>query len=182
MAKEQSDRNPYGLKVAPRDVAKALATLAEYVDERAKVITDGKLKDVLAAARLMHALDTFTEEVQKLIKAPAELAYNHIRFTVLPNLMDDDGVTSIGVDGVGRVNLQDDIAVKVLDKDLLRDWLKEQGSEDIIKETVNAQTLAAFIRERMRTAAAEKRLAVLPADTIMTVKPLTRAVITKERP
>jgi hypothetical protein len=171
--------NPYGLKVTPRETAAAMRVLSAYVQERIRVITEGKITDTVSAARLMNALYEFKEGVQDLIKTPAEEAYNMVRMQVLPNLMDDDGITTIGVEGVGRVNLQDDIQVKVVDQELLRDWLKDEGKEDIIKETVNAQTLAAFLRQRITAAAEAREQPVLPPENVVNIKPFTRAVITK---
>jgi hypothetical protein len=169
----------YKLKISAAQVEDALATLQEYVRERAALlaIPEGAdrcaIDDALTAIRLMDALYSFKDEVADRVKSPAEKAYDVLRFTVVPKLMDSDGVTTVSVAGVGRVNLQDDVAVSVAkeDKDALHNWLIANDLEDMITKSVNAQTLAAFARRRVKEGE--------PLPEVMKVKPLVRAVITR---
>lgn len=180
--------NKYGFKISPNSAASAMAVLRAYVEERAAILhpeAKVKVKDAADAIRMMDALYKFKEELGDTVKSPVEKAYDTLRFSVIPNLMDDEGLTTIGVEGIGRTNLQDDVQCKVLNADGLKDWLTEQDKEDMIKETVNAQTLAAFIRARMKQISTmkdspqEERDKLLPSAEILTVKPIVRAVITR---
>lgn len=169
----------YKFAVAPEQAEACLAMLQLYVAERAKLleIEDGKshckIDKSNEAIRLMSALHAFKEEVARRVKSPAEAAYDCLRFTIIPNLMDGEDLTSCTIDGIGRINLQDDVSVKVLDPMKLQAWLIENNFEDIIKSTVNAQTLAAFVRRRVK---ADEDL---PTE-LLEIKPLVRAVITSQ--
>lgn len=177
--------NKYALTVSPDEMKAAMRTLSLYVAERHSLVEFKKITDVPEAVRLMDAMFQFKEELAKMVKSPAEKVYDMIRFSMLPNIMDGEGITSMGVEDVGRVNLQDDVSVKVLDKDGLKTWLVERELEDMITEVVNAQTLAAFVRRRMKAVGEkpgdEKVQAdnELPTNVIIEIKPVVRAVITR---
>lgn len=165
--------NGYQFHVSKDAAARAMETLAAYVAERAQLL-DPEAKVKMPAVHAVHLMDTlyrFKEDLQNLVKTPVEKAYDFLRFTVIPNLMDAEGTTSLTVAGVGRVNLQDDVQVKTLDPDQLRTWLTDNDLEDMIKPTVNAQTLAAWVRQRVRE---EKDV---PA--CLEVRPIVRATITR---
>jgi hypothetical protein len=184
---------PYGLKVHPRDALEALKLLAQYVEERRKVVEDKKITDVPNAVKMMDTINVFAETVGKLVKSPAELLYNNMRFTVVPELMDAEDITNIGVEGVGKVHLQDDISCKVEDKEKLHDWLTANGLEDLIVEQVNAQTLTASMRQRMKANAEKAKelfgdgdevdptlLLAMPPQELVKITPVVRAVITRK--
>ncbi len=185
--------NKYGFKISPLSAASAVAILRDYVAERAAILDPDhkgiKISEAADAIRMMDALYKFKEEFQDTIKSPVEKAYDSLRFSVIPNLMDDEGLTTVGVEGVGRTSLQDDVQCKVVDADELKSWLIAEDKEDMIKETVNAQTLAAFVRARLKAVAAlkgktseevdEHMKKLLPSTEVLTVKPIVRAVITR---
>lgn len=168
--------NKYGFTISPQNAAGAMEILRKYIEERSALLRPNspvKLEEVTEAAKLMDALYKFKEELAAQVKSPAEKAYDTIRFSVIPGLMDGDGINQIGIEGIGRINLQDDVNVKVISKEKLHEWLTENDMEDMITESVNAQTLTAFVRRR--TKAAQD----LPGDDIIAVKPVVRAVITR---
>lgn len=178
------------LKVSPTDVEHALTTLAAYVSERILLVEEDRLANSQEAIKLQSAINGFTEEVAKRVKNPAEALYNRLRFIVVPTFMENEGIMTIGVEGVGRVHLEDDISIKVEDKEGLAIWLANNGLEDLIKETVNAQTLAASMRQRMKENSARvanmrgvdidpRDLLAMPPPTICDIKPVVRAVIKK---
>lgn len=160
------------LKVSPEEADRALLVLQSYVEERAALTTDKGKLDLIRAARLMKTFAEFKDKVADMVKSPAEKAYDSLRFSMIPELMDEDGVTSTTLEGIGRVGVQYDVQVKVLAKDGLQQWLIDNELEDMITSSVNAQTLAAFVRKRLREGKE------LPSDFIE-VKPIVRASITK---
>lgn len=183
-------KTAHRLKVSPADVEHALTMLATYVGERVLLVEENRLANSQEAIKLQFAINAFTEEVAKRVKNPAEALYNRLRFTTVPTFMENEGIMTIGVEGVGRVHLEDDIAIKVGDKEGLANWLTENNLEDLIKETVNAQTLAASMRSRMKENAERvgkmrgvnidpKDLLPMPPPTICEIKPVVRAVIKK---
>lgn len=67
----------------------------------------------------------------------------------LPQLMDDEGVSTITVDGIGRVSLRGDLYASVNSdhKDKAFEWLRNTGKESLITEVVNASTLKAAAKQ-----------------------------------
>lgn len=162
---------PFGLAIHPSKATQAILLLQAYVAERVQIVEAGKIADLTDAVKLMAAINDFTETLQELVKAPAEVLYNRLRFTVVPTKADDAGVDTIGVLGVGKMHLQDDIQCKVEDKEALYKWLTDNELEDLITEQVNAQTLTATFRKRI------KENLPMPAQDIVKVTPVVRAVI-----
>lgn len=162
-----------GFKVSPEMKEEAMRVLSEYVREREQVIRDKRIPNLQAAVQMMDTLNSFKENLASLVKSPAEKMYDTLRFTVIPEFMDEEGVTSMTYEGIGRVNVIDDISVKTNDKEGVKMWLKENDLEDLIQETVNAQTLAAALRKRMKE---DKKM---PPEDVVTVTPITRAQITR---
>lgn len=176
--------SPTTFEVTPRRAAAAIRCLADYVQERQQAVEKGQLTDSVAAIKLMNEIDLFTSDLAARAKTPAEKLYDALRFTTVPNCMDGEDITSLGVEAVGKVHLQDDVSVKTVDKGALFKWLTDNGLEDMITEQVNAQTLAAFVRNRIKSAgkaktAEERAQFLLPDEKIITVKPLVRAVINR---
>ena len=172
------------MKISPNEAACAIALLGRYVNERLVAlglgsgdqdtpVTDHHLDSTVEAVRMMDELYTVKEEMQKQAKSPLEKGYDYLRFTIVPKLMETDDVTSLTVAGVGRVNLMDDVQVRVASKERLQEWLVEHDLEDMIQQTVHAQTLTAFVRRRVKEAGE------LPPETVITYKPITRAQITR---
>jgi hypothetical protein len=69
----------------------------------------------------------------------------------LPELMDDQTITNLGVEGYGTIFLQVGTRayINVDDRDEAYNWLKDGGFGDIIKPTVHHSTLKAFVREQL---------------------------------
>lgn len=172
-------------EITPRRAAAAIRCLADYVQEREQAVAKGKMTDTVGAIKMMNEIDLFTTELATRAKTPAEKLYDTLRFTTVPNLMDGNDMTSLGVEEVGKVHLQDDVTVKQEDKGALKAWLVERELEDMITEQINAQTLAAFVRRRIREAAEQSAKLKknippdLPGEKIVTIKPIVRAVITR---
>lgn len=125
------------------------------------------------AIRFLDRVYQIKEVIAATIKTPLEKLYDSLRFTTIPNLMDAEEVTSITVEGVGRCNVMDDLQSSVKDADALQTWLIEHDFEDMIKQTVNAQTLSAFMRRRLREGAE------VPPESVVKVTPVVRAQITR---
>jgi hypothetical protein len=166
-------------EVTHRKAQAAVTTLFKYVEERRLAVERGLITSPVEAIKLMSDMNFFKEDLADRAKTPAEKLYDTLRFTTIPNAMDGEDMTTLGVEGVGKVHLQDDVTVKTEDKQALIEWLTKNQLEDMIIEQVNAQTLAAFVRRRIREAGEKKQVAVLPGEKIITIKPIVRAVITR---
>lgn len=157
-------------------IPNAIEYLRRYIQEmetRARA-PNAFAKQPVEAIKLMDELYQLKEQLQKLLKTPTETVYDIMRFTVVPKVMEEAETLSLTVNGIGRVNVMDDISVKVLEKEEFYAWLVSSGNEDLITETVNAQTLAAWMRARLKN----KEAAPVPKNLIE-VTPVTRAQITR---
>ena len=137
----------------------------------------------MAALRLMDQIFRHKELVAEHIKSPIEKLYDIMRFTVVPEVFADNDITTLTLEGIGRCNIMDDIQVAIVGdgknekeahKQAFYEWLRQNELEDIITQTVNAQTLAAFVRRQLQSKDGLK----LPYDHIK-VNPVTRAQITR---
>ncbi len=126
-----------------------------------------------ALSGLQAALMVEKEEVEdelKLINAKFDV----LRFELIPEKMEEEGIERVSFDEIGRVSLTADLFVSVRDKPGLYDWLQENGFGDLIQPVVNASTLKAFIKGRMKAGAE------IPEE-FLNVTPVTRASITRPR-
>lgn len=193
MGKKTSD---WGLKYAPGDVDAALDILEAYLLERVALVDSPKITDPQSAVKMMAAIQDFIEKVKARAKTPAEHLYDKIRFTIVPTIFDETDTVNTAVDGVGKCRLQDDITCRVVDKEELFKWLTNNELEDIIQQQVNAQTLAAQMRARIKEnaeivgkalkagksdpAQLAKLQKPMPPATVVEIKPIVRAQLTRE--
>ncbi len=148
-----------------------------------QVRNEKKTLTPMSALRLMDQIFRHKELVSEHIKSPVEKLYDIMRFTVVPEVFADNDITTLTLEGIGRCNIMDDIQVsmagdskdeKEAHKQAFYEWLRKNELEDIITQTVNAQTLAAFVRRQLQSKDGLK----LPYDLIK-VNPVTRAQITR---
>lgn len=153
----------------------------EYLEALAR--NTAKTLTPMSALRLMDQVYKHKELVSDHIKSPLEKIYDILRFTVVPEVFADNDTTTLTLEGIGRCNIMDDIQVSIVGdrkeekeahKQAFYQWLRENELEDIITQTVNAQTLAAFVRRQIQSKDGLK----LPYDHIK-VNPVTRAQITR---
>lgn len=155
-------------------LAPTFAPVLMRLEQAAKTARESN--DVVTLVRCMDELRGWVDGIKKHSALFTKM-YDRIRFTQLPDSMTDAEIANISVEGIGRVSLTDDMAVTVADKVALLAWLEENGLEDLVTESVNAQTLTAFVKRRIREAAATKKPPELPME-ILTIRPFTRATIT----
>jgi hypothetical protein len=106
----------------------------------------------------------------------ANAEFDVLRFELVPEKMDEDGVERVSYDGVGRVSLTPDLRVNTPAgaKPNLFAWFKSKKLGDLIVPSVNASTLKAWVKQRI------KEGKELPPSEMLNVTPITRASITKE--
>jgi len=98
-----------------------------------------------------------------------------LRITKIPQVMEDQGIKNISVEGVGRVSLTADmhVSVKAEMKEMFYTWLRDNGRQDLIQPTINSSTLKATVKNMVKTGEE------IP-DDLLNVSPFTRASITKK--
>lgn len=153
----------------------------EYLEKLAR--NEDKKLTPMAALRLMDAVFQHKEKISDHVKSPLEKIYDILRFTVVPDVFSDNEITTLTLEGIGRCNVLDDIAViiagdnkeeKEQHKAAFYQWLVANELEDLITQTVNAQTLAAFVRRQLQSKDGKK----LPMEHLK-INPVTRAQITR---
>ncbi|PIZ29608.1 MAG: hypothetical protein COY40_06515 [Alphaproteobacteria bacterium CG_4_10_14_0_8_um_filter_53_9] len=139
-----------------------------------------KLVNLAARMKMVEQLDGYLENLGKYLHAE----YDILRMVLIPEAMERENLESpVNVAGVGRVSLTGDLFVSVgaaepeVGKDYKNEfygWLRDNNLEDLITESVNASTLKAWVKGRIREAKP------WPQD-LLKVTPYTRASITKAK-
>ncbi len=58
-----------------------------------------------------------------------------------------EGITSMRIEGVGMLTVNNKLAAKIVDKEKFFEWLRQTDRESLIKRDVNYMTLQAFANE-----------------------------------
>ncbi len=123
--------------------------------------------------REMKNIQSAKESAEEVVKA-LNKKFDFLRITKIPQVMEDEGIQRLSVDGVGRVSLTADMHVSVKEgqKEEFYSWLRDNGREDLIQPTVNSSTLKATVKNMVMKGEE------FP-DQLLNVNPFTRASITK---
>lgn len=124
-------------------------------------------------AATLKELKTRLEEVGAL-KTELQKAYDFLSIDVLPDRMDEEGISTMRINGVGRLQSSSDIRCSCPAKNKigLQKWLEEHGHGSMISATVNASTLKAFVKEMMKEGKEWP-------EELLTVHPYSRATVVK---
>jgi N12 class adenine-specific DNA methylase len=125
--------------------------------------------------KIMNQLRLEKEALQAR-KTIIEAKYDAIRLNIIPSAMEELDISTVSVDGVGRISLASDIYCSIPKEVQSKswNWLREHGHGGIIIETINAGTLKATLKSIIK-----KGKEILP-PTLFKVTPFTRASITKK--
>jgi hypothetical protein len=75
--------------------------------------------------------------------------FDFLRKQIIPATMDEQGFTTVKIEGVGRIQIGFQTSAKQLDKEALFQWLRDNGHPEIVAETVNSSTLASFLKAQL---------------------------------
>jgi len=103
------------------------------------------IKGLAEQFKILQARYNDAKAASALIYAEFEL----LRKQILPTRMDEMGISTVNIKGVGRIQISNQLSAKQIDKFALQEWLKDNGHGDIVAETVNASTLGAFIKAQI---------------------------------
>lgn len=153
----------------------------EELDEMEPVETTENRRKKFEGMTLLQVSASFKEvgaKVAKLkrIKAEFEKEKKFLAETLIPELMDEEGITNVTFDDIGRVTLTSDVYARIPKekREGAWKWLREHKLGDIIVETINAGTLKATIKKLMKDPTKEQ-----PPEDLFSVTPFSRASITK---
>lgn len=142
----------------------------EYSDKYAGM----SLKNVVLAMREVR--DEHTE--QKAICADIWREHEYLAKNVLPEMMEEAGMTSVNLDGIGRLEIRHDASCSIPpeNKDGVYDWMRANGFEELIVGTINSSTFKAQIKKFIREDNAEN----FPLELI-NFNPFDNAVLIKAK-
>lgn len=132
--------------------------------------------DDLTIPQLATAMKGIQQELEasKEITTSLQKRYDYIRKNLLPEKMENEGIASVKIVGVGRISLRPEAYTQTMDaKELLR-WMIANGFEDLIKETINPSTLKAFAKEQV------KKGEPLPPEEVFKFTPFMMATISSK--
>lgn len=130
----------------------------------------------LPIVELIREMARIKKDLEKAKKAKTDFQkqFDIIRLNILPDKMEEEGISTTTLSDVGRVSLSSDLyfSIPAEKRDDAYKWLRNHGHGDIIKETVNSSIGKKFAKEMLLAGE------TLP-DTIFKVTPFTRASLTK---
>lgn len=105
-----------------------------------------KLSDALRFYKALRDEYDAVDELRKKIGEMLELMSRGL----LPEMMADEDVKTMTLADIGyRFTVNQRLSCSIIDKPLGHQWLRAQGQEGIITETVNAQTLSSFAKSHI---------------------------------
>ena len=113
----------------------------EYSDKYAGM----SLKDTaicMAKLREQHTLE-------KATAAAVWREHEYLAKNVLPEMMEEMGITSVNLDGLGRLEIRHDASCSIPPENKLDvyDWVRNNGYEDLIQGTINSSTFKAQVKK-----------------------------------
>ena len=162
-----------------KEFTSSVSRLVQALETTSGIISPEDFREACRGMSLQQAAElqlNMSEIVDRAsaVKAELQKLYDFTRFTMVPAVMEDEGIESAKVEGVGRVYLNSDVNVSVRagKSEDAQVWLVDSGNGDLIKETINSSTLKALVKSMM------KKGEEVPAE-IFNVSPYTRAQIAK---
>jgi hypothetical protein len=106
------------------------------------------IKDLALAMRDLRDQHTIAKATTGSIWSEHE----YLAKKALPDTMNEQGINSIVLDGIGQVQLRPDASCSVPkeNKEDVYQWLRDNGYEDLIVGTVNAGTFKAQIKKMIK--------------------------------
>lgn len=146
------------------------------VVERMKKYRDKhKTRDLKALAQALQGVKKAKEVLEGELKE-LNAEYDVLRFELVPEAMENGGIASgIRFDGIGQIVLLADLRVscKKAQKPSLFSWFKQHKLKDLIREDINASTLTAWCKQRIKDGKE------LPPSDLVSVTPVTKASLRK---
>ena len=149
---------------------------AEYTAAKEEALATAEVPDghrrlyelALAVKDLKERKEKATEYLKKV-----NLALERIQLTDIPDAMAKANMRTVTFKGVGRLQLAPDVYVSYSEhREEAFEWLRDNGFSNCITETVNASTLKAIFRKKIKDGEE------LP-DEVFKITPSTRASLVK---
>jgi hypothetical protein len=146
------------------------STPADYIQAMENALRDHPLETLAAAMRVM-------KDRHEDLKASASSVwevYEKLSMRIVPPVMQDSGIRTMKIDGVGRLQLGEVFNAKIVaDKQTGYEWLRANGLGDLITETVNASSLKASLKDWLKKGKAS------PPEDIIEINVLPQATVVR---
>lgn len=120
--------------------------LADKSEDYLKKVEDDLTLKPADMAKAYWAVSILHDDLKKQLTRIYHVM-NALDKNVLPKLFDHHGVDMVRIPELGRsFSLRQMTTASMLEKEAALAWLRDNGHGDLIQETVNAGTLASFIR------------------------------------
>jgi hypothetical protein len=128
---------------------------------------------VVDLVKRMYSIQRTKEDLEAALKLMNE-DFDFLRYTKIPAAMEEAGFTNVAVAGVGKLTLTSDmhVSVRADKREVFHAWLRDNGREDLISESVHPSTLKATIKNMFKNGEE------IPED-LLNINPFTRASITR---
>lgn len=128
---------------------------------------------VFQLATHLRALKNLKDEIKALHTAVQD-EYEFLSVNILPERMDDEGIETLKIKDVGRLQSTSDIRCNVpaANREALQEWLIDAGFESMMRPDVNSSTLKAFVKECIANGKPYP-------EELLKVTPFTRASVVK---
>ena len=107
-------------------------------------------------------------------KAALQKDYDILTRSIVPEKLENEGMQNITIKGIGRIGATPQLRVSVLagNRELLQEWMHENGFGELVQGTINSSTLKAWVVEQMGLGND------IPEDLIK-IDPFMQATLTK---
>lgn len=127
-------------------VIDALSELADKSEKYLKSVEDDMTVKPAEMAKAYWRAKELHDQLKKQLTRLYHVV-NAMDKSVMPKLMEHHGVDMVRVPELARsFSIRQMTSASMLDKEGAMSWLRDNGHGDLIQETVNAGTLASFIR------------------------------------
>lgn len=122
--------------------------------------------DPIPIIRHFDALRRSGELIKTCREALKEME-DHLSAVAIPDAMRAKEIKTITIEGFGRCTVSYKFSASILEgqKLVAFDWLRENGHGDLIQETVNSSTLAAFAKDMIQNEGKELPDAIFKVGT-----------------
>lgn len=128
---------------------------------------------VAQLAAHLRRLKNLKDEI-KTLQSAVNSEYDFLSINVLPERMEDEGIETLKIKDVGRLQASADIRCNLPagNREAMQEWLIKAGYESMVKPEINSSTLKAFVKECIANGNP------YPAD-LLKVTPFIRASVVK---
>lgn len=130
---------------------------------------------IKALIKRQYVLEIMSAKIKEG-KTLIENQLTYLKKTILADKMDEEGIKSMSLEGVGTVRVQGDIYATIKTGKLQEavEWLCDNGHGGLVKETVNANSFTALARQY------HKEGKEMPED-LFSITPYSKTILTKEK-